>query len=222
MPGGDDLASSVSWDSSALAAGPLIQRAGARRPRDDVAAAAAQHGREADRDRAPATGPPRTPGSWSRRRWPGPGRRTGRVHRHAADRSRPRGRQRRTRRRRARRSRRVLRSRCSAQDHAHQQRGENDLHQQRLRFLLPRPRQSPQMLNVPEHPAPKQPGQRRGGELDDDVARDTLPREVPAQRKGQRRGRVQCARTAPMNRMITVAVRARRDDRRRQADLPFA
>jgi hypothetical protein len=78
------------------------------------------------------------------------------------------------------------------------------------------------MLDVPEHPAQEQAGQRRAGQLDDDVARDPAPREVPAQREGQRHGRVQVrARDRAHEQDDRCHHQARRDDRGIQADLPL-
>jgi hypothetical protein len=62
------------------------------------------------------------------------------------------------------------------------------------------------MPRVPEHQAQKQAGQRRADELDDDVARDALPREVPA--KASDTAGFRCApETAPINKMIAVTIR---------------
>ena len=78
------------------------------------------------------------------------------------------------------------------------------------------------MLDVPEHPAEKQAGQRRAGKLDDDVAGDPLPREVPAQREGQRHRGVQVrAGDRAHEQDDRRHHQARRDNRRGQADLPL-
>ena len=78
------------------------------------------------------------------------------------------------------------------------------------------------MLDVPEHPAQKQAGQRRADELGDDVARDTPPREVPAQRERQRHGRVQVrAGDRAHEQDDRHHHQARGHDRRGEADLPL-
>jgi hypothetical protein len=78
------------------------------------------------------------------------------------------------------------------------------------------------MLDVAEHQARKQARQRRADELDDDVARDPPPRKVPAQREGQRHGRVQVrAGDRAHEQDDRRHHQARGDDRRREADLPL-
>ena len=78
------------------------------------------------------------------------------------------------------------------------------------------------MLDVPEHRAQEQAGQRRADELDEDVARHPPPREVAAQRERQRHGRVQVrAGDRAHEQDDRRHHQARRDDRRGQADLPL-
>jgi hypothetical protein len=81
---------------------------------------------------------------------------------------------------------------------------------------------SAQVPGVPEHQAQKQAGQRRADELDDDVARDAFPREIPPQREGQRHGRVQVrAGDRTHEQDDRRHHQARGDDRRSEADLPL-
>ena len=63
------------------------------------------------------------------------------------------------------------------------------------------------MLDVAEHRVEEHARQRGADQLDDDVARDALPGEVPAQRERERDRRVQMApETAPMKRMIARTI----------------
>ena len=67
----------------------------------------------------------------------------------------------------------VLGGRGGSQDDAHQRRGEDDLHQQRLPVRIARARQrGAEVLDVAEHRVEKQARQRGADQLDDDVAGD--------------------------------------------------
>jgi hypothetical protein len=84
----------------------------------------------------------------------------------------------------------------------------------------PGPGSAPRVLDVPEHQAEEQAGQRRADELDDDVTGNTLPGKSPRSEASDTAG-FRCAGDRAHEQDDRHHHQARGDDRRSEGDLPL-